>query len=75
MPAGAPRWRGSNPAVSAAFDAVLPPVSDFQRRIRQSQPQADTEAVGTLASAVARLRRQTTTLGEISTWPGLDRGA
>lgn len=42
-------------------------------RIAPSTDFSSLDLAGTLASAVARLRRQTTPLGEISAWPGLDR--
>lgn len=42
-------------------------------RIAPSTDFSGLDLAGTLASAVARLRRHTTPLAEISTWPGLDR--
>lgn len=42
-------------------------------RIAPSTDFSGLDLAGTLASAVGRLRRQTTPLGEISAWPGLDR--
>jgi hypothetical protein len=42
-------------------------------RIAPSTDFSSLDLAGTLASAVTRLRRQTTPLGEISAWPGLDR--
>ena len=42
-------------------------------RIAPSTDFSGLDLSGSLASAVAKLRRNTTPLGEISTWPGLDR--
>lgn len=42
-------------------------------RIAPSTDFSGLDLGGTLAAAVSRLRRQATSLSEISTWPGLDR--
>lgn len=61
-------------ALHGARAQLLPEIAGpVAYRIAPSADFSGLELGGTLAAAVARLRRQATPLSEISAWPGLDR--
>ena len=61
-------------ALRGARDALLPEISGVAAyRVSPGADLAVLDLSGSLAAAVARLRRQTTPLREIAEWPGFDR--
>jgi hypothetical protein len=60
-------------ALRGARESLLPEIGGVAAyRVTPSADLRSLELTGTLAAAVARLRRQTTNLREIARWPGLD---